>query len=179
MTLTRRLHMITAIAIGLIIVGLLFMIIHPMDWTDRTIEQTYHANEGLIWMIGIFLAVGIGILTFINGLFQNELKDCSDINTLNTTIIKNQNSTIIKNQEKHISEIRILNNEINKNNKHDIETLDLIHKQNETMDSLFRRVEDGENEIKRFTNVGKRLTSIESSLNTHDSDIRALQKKAI
>ena len=110
-----KIYFIPAIATGLFVISMLLMIIHPLDFADKNIEKIYHANEGLIWFIGIGLAAGIGVMSFMNGIFQGELKACALINKEKNNMIIFQNEKLISNQNEYIKEIRLLNKHINEN----------------------------------------------------------------
>jgi pyridoxal/pyridoxine/pyridoxamine kinase len=148
----------------------------PLDFLNQTIEEVYNANEGLIWLIGIILGVVLFVITFINGIVQRELNEAAAENKLKSELITKQNDKIIANQESYITEIRILSEEIIKNNKHDLEALENIHAQNEKIETLLKRVERAERGINKINTIDKRLLSIEKLIKLHDKDINILKK---
>ncbi len=145
-----KVHSITAIIAGCFIISLLFLIIHPFDIRNQGVEDIYHSNEGLIWVIGLAIGIAIAVMTYINGVFQSELKACALINKEKNAQIVIQNKEIISNQKKsleaqqdYIAIVSKLNDTINKNSVRDLETVALLQK-------IERRVDANENKIKRL-----------------------------
>ncbi len=168
----RKLHSVTATLAAGFIIFLLLIIVVPLDFLDQTVEETYKNNQGLIWLIGIIVGVAIGIVSYINGVVQGELNEYAVENKRKGDLISSQNDKIIDNQESYIGEIRILSEEVIKNNKHDLEALETIHKQNDKIEKLLKRVEKSENDVLKISSVDKRLMSIEKLIKLHDKDIK-------
>lgn len=178
-----KIHTITAVSAFVFIVVLLFILIHPVDFENKTIEQIYHANEGLIWFGSLGIGALIAMMTYINGTFQQDLKVCNKINEEKSEQLKQQNASILKNQLHYIDRIDTLTAAINQNRKDDTEVLRAIHKQNEDIQAVIRRVEDFENMVKSIIDLNakiehnfKRIGSIEKLIQEHDKDIRNIKK---
>lgn len=145
-----KVHSITAIIAGFFIIALLFLIIHPFDIRNQGVEDIYHSNEGLIWVLGLAIGTVLAVMTYINGVFQSELKACALINKEKNMLIITQNKEIISNQKKsleaqqdYIAIVSKLNETINKNSVRDLETVALLQK-------IERRVEINENKINKL-----------------------------
>ena len=153
-----KVHSITSIIAVLFIAVLLFLMIQPMNFLNKNVEEIHKANEGLIWFIGLILGVLIAWRSYANGMYQNELKKCSVESKEKNDLISTQNEKIIKNQLTYIQQIRQLGKDINENSKRDNETSKILNELTESVQALHRRIEDSEKKIKSHDIAIKELS---------------------
>lgn len=159
-----KINNITAIAAFIFVVGLLLTLIHPFDFLNKDIETLYHENEGLIWMVGIGLGGALMVMTYINSVFQGELKECASENLKKNTTIEKQNKEIILNQEKYIAQIGRLTEKINDNFSSDNA---LVSKMNDIVNMLQRhdlQIKQNTDAIAKLSVIDMRLSAIEKKL---------------
>ena len=171
-----KVHTITAVAAFIFVIIMLLIIIHPLDFANNDIETIYHDNVGLIWFIGIGASAGILLMTYVNGVFQQDLKHCAVMSDKKTDQINTYNKEILKNQMHYIRQIDELTSSINSN-------IAMVNKQNEVIDKVYKRVEDSEEKIQEFMSIHKKIedittrtNSIEKLLKEHNKEIDILKK---
>jgi len=166
-----KINSVTAIAVALFVIFLLLTLVHPFDFLNKDIEELYHENEGLIWIAGIGIGVGLMAMSYINSVYQNELKTCATENLEKNTTIEAQNKQIIKNQEKYILQMGDLAEKINKNYSQDNESMREMVKITEAIigikDELknhTKQIKENRDAIKRLSEIDTRLARIEKKL---------------
>ncbi|KKL85026.1 hypothetical protein LCGC14_1958880, partial [marine sediment metagenome] len=82
---------------------------------------------------------------------------------------------IIENQKEYIKEIKSLNENINKNSEKDLITLEAIQKHNTAIEELGTRIDKSEVNLRHFTKINNRLSSIEKLLTIHDQELAKLK----
>lgn len=181
-----KFHTISGIIAWVFIIVLLFILIHPFD-LEANFEQTYHSNEGLIWLIGIVGIVTANLFLYLNGIVQRDNKKCIDENLKKNKTIEDQNNIIIENQLKYIDGITKLNDSINENTKKDLETLRAIQIQGEHIKNNSDNIKEIQNSVLELSksivklekyngNSEKRLEAIEKLIKIHNSEIDRLKK---
>lgn len=155
-----KVHSITSIIAVIFIAVLIFLMIQPMNFLNKNVEEIHDANEGLIWFVGLILGVLIAWRSYANGMYQNELKKCAIEGKEKNDLISIQNDKIIKNQLTYIQQIRQLGKDIIENSKRDNETIRVLNELTESVDALHRRIENSEEKLK-----------------SHDSEIEKLKCK--
>ncbi len=170
-----KIHNITSVIAILFIAVMVFLMIQPMDFLNRNVEDFHKSNEGLIWFIGLIIGALIAWRTYANGVYQTELKKCALVNKEKSIEIAAQNTEIIENQKEYIKEIKSLNENINKNSEKDLITLEAIQKHNTAIEELGTRIDKSEVNLRHFTKINNRLSSIEKLLTIHDQELAKLK----
>lgn len=155
-----KIHTITAVVSYVFVIIMLFILAHPLDFLDKDVESFYHTNQGAIWFICIGISGFLMMMTYINGQFQRDLKHCSIISDEKTDQINEYNKEILAKTLIYIEKIEHLTESINEN-------IAMVNKQNETIDKVYKRIEDSEGQIKKIIKL----------LEEHDDEIKELKKK--
>lgn len=171
-----KVHTMTAIVVAAFIIIMLFIMIEPLHFTDTDIEKVYHKNEGLIWFIGLVFAVALTFMTYINGIFQRELKVCEQLNIDKGKLIEKQNDKIIGNQMQYIEQIKDIGEQLNHNFENDSRAREDMLKIAERQLKMDGRILETERQIKKWNSLHNELKSLTQLVKIHNEEIAKLKK---